>query len=413
MSWQDRLRESIKLVSPDGNIFEPNWIGNSATMEKKIGLFDYPKVKGTLTQDLGVTSPIYPLTLYFEGADNDIESAAFFRALKETGTWEVTHPVLGLLILQPLSFSPNIMPVESGNLTQVDTEWIEPISEDTQISTPELASSITNSSDVLNTTGSEQFVNNVVQDSSAQTFAVKTTAEKVVSFTVTNLKPLYEKVPEINAQIIAITRSIQNTIDQTAINTLSLAGQIQNLIELPILASNDIASRLSSYTGMILDVLGLSPDLPTIENKNVVAVQELTLTAVIVSLAQISSHGTLSTRPKAIEAAENVSDKFIQITDGLDVSQELFINNDIDLQYFSQSSSFPDASIITAEAIAYLLLASFELAIEKRFILEKPRAPIEIAITEGVDVDLFLESNQLKRNDIILLPAGRGVVVYV
>lgn len=420
MSWRDRLKKSIKFVSPEENTFEAQWVNNSISLEKKIGIFNYPKVKGSKIQDLDIKSPIYPLTIFFEGADNDLEAIRFFKACGENGLWSVDHPVLGLLNLQLISVSPDINPIKSGNITQFTSEWIEPIDDSIQTSTPQLASEIENRSDEVNSVGSEQFKNNIIQDTSAQIFAVETTTNKIVDITVTRLKSLYETVPEINAQMTSIIRSIQDTITQTTIDTLSLAGQIQNLIQLPILASNDIATRLSLYGSLILDVLGLSPDLPTKENKNIISVQELTLTAVIVSLSQISSSGILTTRSKAIESAENISDLFIDITNDLDLIQELYINNDIDLQYFSQSASFSDASIIIAISISYLLLASFDLAIEKRFILDRPRSSIEITITEygtlGVDdsnYDLFIESNKLKRNDILLLPSGREVVVYV
>jgi hypothetical protein len=60
------------------------------------------------------------------------------------------------------------------------------------------------------------------------------------------------------------------------------------------------------------------------------------------------------------------------------------------------------------------------LAIERRFTLDRPRAPIEIAITEygglganDFNLDLFIYSNDLHGKDIMLLARGREVVVYV
>lgn len=420
MSWQERLRIKIKLESPTGDIYEAFWRKNPVSMEKKLGIFDYPKVKGSIVQDLDVKSPIYSMTIFFEGADNDIESINFFNSCADNGVWLVTHPVLGLLNLQLVSVTQVVDPTDSGNITAFNLDWIQPITDDNSISFPELIAQIENQSDNANTTGSDQFVQNVVQDTNSQVTAIESTTNSIVEFATTRLKPLYETVPELNAQIISIVRGIQDTITQTTIETLSLVGQIQNLIQLPLLASNDIIGRISIYGNLIIDVLGLSPDIATTENKNVISVQELTLTAILVSLSQITTSGTLNTRSEALQMIDVISDDFINITDGLDEVQQLYINNDIDLQYFSQSNSFPDVSVIIAQAQAYLLLSSFDLYIEKRFILEKPRVPIEIAITEygnlGVDdsnLDLFIQSNKLKNNDILLLPAGREVVVYV
>ena len=121
MSWRDRLRQSIELTSPDGNIFEAAWQGNSRSMDKKLGLFEFPKVKGTKVQDLDIGSARYPLTIFFVGENNDQESDRFFKACRERGVWTVIHPVRGSLNLQLISVTENIQPVESGNVTQFDT----------------------------------------------------------------------------------------------------------------------------------------------------------------------------------------------------------------------------------------------------------------------------------------------------
>lgn len=422
MTWQDRTQGNIKLTSPGGSVFEALWSGNSRGFEKKLGLFEYPKVRGTGIQDLDNAGTRYPLTIFFEGADNDLEGTRFFEAAKEQGLWQVVHPVKGNLSLQLSTINERIDPVESGNITTFETEWIEPLDPDilTALTTPQVADQIRSQSDTVNAVASEQFVANVAQDTVAETSAVESATNSVVDATVDKLKSLYETVPTLNNQITTIVQGIQNTITQTTIDTLSLAGQIQNLIELPVLATNDVAQRLALYGELILDIIGLSPDGVVPEDRNRVAVQELAATAAIVGLAQAASTGTLDTRNQAIESAGIVSDNFTLITDALDATQAAFLENDIDLQYFSQSNSFSDASIITAQAISFLLVASFDLKIEKRFTLDRPRTPIFITIDEygtlgpnDENLDLFLESNELSGNDILTLPAGREVVVYV
>ncbi|MCH7641634.1 hypothetical protein IID22_05565, partial [Patescibacteria group bacterium] len=66
MTVENRLNESIKFISPDGSEFEAKWIGDSRSLTKKVGLFNFPKVKGTKGQDLDVTSDTYTLTIYFD-----------------------------------------------------------------------------------------------------------------------------------------------------------------------------------------------------------------------------------------------------------------------------------------------------------------------------------------------------------
>jgi prophage DNA circulation protein len=121
MSWLDRLRSDIELTSPSGAVFNPLWIGDDISMAKKLGIFEYPKVLGAVVQDMDVGATSYPLSLFFEGPDNDLEAADFFKACKERGPWTVIHPVDGTLILNLVNISKKVRPVESGNLTQVDT----------------------------------------------------------------------------------------------------------------------------------------------------------------------------------------------------------------------------------------------------------------------------------------------------
>ncbi len=422
MTWQDRLKKSIKLTSPDGNVFEILWTGNPRMLSKKLGIFEYPKIRGTVIQDLDVSGTRYPLTLLFEGPDNDIEADRFFRACSENGMWTVEHPVRGTLILHLSTASEAIQPVTSGNLTVIETEWIEALESTVRTgrSTLQIASAISDQAEAVHETSFQQFEQAVKQTSATETLAVKSTVGQVTDGLESNLSILYEDIPELNARMTSTLAGIQNTIDQSTIDVLALAGQMQTLVTLPVMAIRDVRRRLSLYDNLIADIIELNPSGITPEDRNIAAVQELALTACLVAQAEISISGDLDTRNQAIEATETVSDAFMAITDGLDATQEAFISQAIDLQYFSQSASFSDASVIVSLAMTFLLMSAFDLATEKRFILKTSRAPIEIAITEygtlglgDMNFDLLIASNNLKDQDILILPAGQEVVVYV
>jgi len=100
-------------------------------------------------------------------------------------------------------------------------------------------------------------------------------------------------------------------------------------------------------------------------------------------------------------------------------SQELFEDQDIENQHFSQEQSHNETMLLTRQAVDFLLQSSFNLKVERRFKLDRPRAPVEIAIIEyggpgenDANIDLFIESNKLKGNQILLLPALTEVLVY-
>jgi len=162
------------------------------------------------------------------------------------------------------------------------------------------------------------------------------------------------------------------------------------------------------------------PDKILRKNRNIAAVYELYLTATITTACQVATTGQLETRTQAINAAESIAKMFSDITVILDANQEQFENLDLDFQYFSQSQAWQDLSLLVATTTNYLLQASFELAVEKFIVLRRPMTPADITVqeygTHGEDdsnLTLFIDSNKLKGNDILLLPAGREVVVYV
>ena len=420
MTWRDRLRETVKLTSPEGNIFEAKWQGNSRSKDKKLGLFEFPKVKGTKVQDLDIGSTKYPLTIFFDGENNDQESDRFFKACDERGAWNVVHPVRGALDLQLISVTENIQPVESGNVTQFDLEWIEPL-EDSEVSSLfQQRSTIDSQIDEVNSAASDQIDGNILQKTAAQVAAFEATVSSVVSAVEKFLAPIYELQSEVNAQILSVKRGVNSLLAAPVLDVVSIAGQIQTLVQLPALAIADINSRVDAYQNFINAALTFSPETAQTKDRNIVAVQELALTSGLAAISFVSSTGELASRLQAIELIEANAELFKNITDTLDGTQELFKDEIIDGQYFSQSESYSDALLMISQTIAYLLRSAFDLSIEKRFVLEKMRAPIEITISEygdlgenDINFDLFIESNSLKGNEILILPEGREVLVYV
>jgi hypothetical protein len=155
--WRERLRATIQLVSPSGKIFDAKWRNSPRTIDKKVGVFEFPRMPGNLVQDLDINSARYSLTFFFDGPNNDIFAAAFFEALRERGTWIVEHPVHGQLVLQPLSATENNNPTDSGNLTEINSEWIEPIDEFSLVTARELLGKVDAQIAELNGQSAEQF----------------------------------------------------------------------------------------------------------------------------------------------------------------------------------------------------------------------------------------------------------------
>jgi prophage DNA circulation protein len=418
--YRDRLRQNVQLTSPDGNVFNPLWRGDTRTQEKKIGIFNFPNVNGSVVQDLGASSMKYTLTLFFEGANNDIDSNEFMAAIQQKGVWKVIHPVHGLKELQPLSFSPIDDPVSSGNVTQIDTEWIEPIKESTVVSTPELQSSVASQIDTVNDTTADQLNNSTFQDTAAETGEFRDVVGDVVANVEEYLEGISSASAEITAEMEAIKRDLDNVLDVLPLDMIAVAGQIQELIQLPTRAIEDTQARLDTYQNFAEGISLLSPETAGTPSYNRVAVQELAFTAIFSAVADVSSTGKLQSRSEAVQVVEAVLTLFNDATDTLDTTQELFEGQPIDRQYFSQTQSYSDSSKLIALTVAYLLRSLFDLKIEKRFVLDRDRNPVMVTIEEygslgdeDINLDLFLESNKIEDTEHLIMLKGRELVVYV
>ena len=427
MTWIDRLRPEVSLVAPDGQEFFALWRGNARTLEKKIGVFDYPLVDGAYVQDMGAAAVVYPLTIYFEGGDNDQEAERFFVACKQRGAWSVMHPAKGKISLQLISVVEKIAPIESGNITIFETQWMEPLKDSKQASLSQKAHNINSGVDSLNEVSTSQFVKNAKQGTAPERSAIASGASTVASFVTKHLAPLYEVGGELKAQVDSVYRSIDDSASEAELDLTAMAGEIQNLIELPVLSDVDGVTKVAAYIEMLEELANLSQSdedaatlvKPAQEVKNAALVQELSIVSCLGALAQSAVYLDPQSKSIAIENIEKLTSAFSDGVAELDQAQMILSKNTINEQYFSQSESYAELFSLVTLAAEYLLLSSYGLNIERRFTLQQARAPIEIVITEqgglGRDdenFDAFIAANGLKGTDILLLKPGREVVVY-
>ena len=419
--YRDRLRPNITLTSPSGAVFTALWVGNSSPQAKKIGIFDFSGINGSVTQDHATKSAIHPIPLSFSGPDNDLDAIAFMKALSERGVWDVVHPVLGLLRLQPLSFEPNWQPITSGNITTVNTEWIEPLEPAAVASAAELQSGVAAQIEVVNETGVDQLDTSTFQAAAAEIAEFRSAVRDVVANVESHIETIASVSASITAEINSIKRDIDAVLAVVPLDMIAVAGQIQALIQLPARAIQDTQARLDAYKNLADGIsLTLTPETPGTPSYNRVAVQEVALTATFGAVADVASTGTLLSRTEAVEVMEGVLTLFRDATDTLDASQTLFEGQAIDVQYFSQSQSYPDSARLIAQTVAYLLRASFDLKVEKRFVLTAPANPVRIAVREyggpGEDdsnIEFFNDTNKIEDDEFLLMQAGRELVVYV
>lgn len=427
-SWEERLLPTCDLISPSGREFSPSWRGDPRSIEKKLGVFSFPKIKGSVVQDMEVSASEYNLTLYFGGKDSDLASASFFEALRERGVWKISHPQYGGPYgLQLVSATEDIQPISSGGVTVFKTKWLEPIDPATLSTTAEKAGLIKKLRDDLNLAAASQYTNNIIQTASSFTQAIEDTVDVAVFAIQKGTAPLYETTAALNSAVNSVYRGIQDVKTAATIATESISGQIQNLAQVPARAQKSFSEKIDAFSEagagvraqMVLEA-SLPPGTSALAKKNAIATLELAELALVGANADAVRFSTPQTREESLSWLELFSGEFDEFLTSLDLGQSIFDERLADEQFISQAETFAIASQLAAACFDFFLSATPDLKIAKRFTLKKPETPISIVLgaygTLGDDdeiLDEFIATNGLTDLDILLLPAGREVVLYV
>jgi hypothetical protein len=411
MSYIQRLQTGIELTSPEGSTFRAKWIGGERNREKKLGLFTYPDVNGTIAQDLNVNSTKYPISIIFDGADNDLISEKFFKATEEIGTWQVIHPVKGFLELQLISVSEGMKPVEEGNMTIFDLQFMEPADATIIQSVLQLRGGIRGAIRGSNDSALQQFADQVTNVTGKARTAVNNATNKVKNAIDSVLGPIAQINDSLNSAFNQILRDIDTTIEAAILAPAQLAGEFQELVQLPARVAASTAEKFQSYGTLINEVYGLDGD-----TKETFAVKDLILSACIGAIAELSASTDAQTRSEILDQVELVGGYFNGITNQLDNDMDNVITDKIENQYISQETTYPDNLFVSSLATDYLLKSAVNLSVEKTFILKDYELPIMITIREygqdGDALDYFYKTNNIDNEEFILLPPGKQITVY-
>lgn len=414
--WQERLKPSIKLTSPEGTEFEAKWSGDERSLPKKLGIFEIPNAAGDVIQDLGSKSKSYPLAFYFEGPNNDKEATRFLATVEaERGPWAVIHPVLGFITLQPTSLTQVTRPLRSGNVTEISGSWLEPIDPVTLKTAREMAGVIDTQRDEANVSMAQQIADRIQAQTEALRAGIEYSTNTLDKLTDYFLSPLFTTVDAVNTAVNAARQGLTDTLQATELKAYSLAGQVNEIVELPILGDATNEEKLFIYDTMARAYFEELPTSTKTRDLNSALIAELFIGSAIVASCQAVTLGEFQTRAQAYAAAQGLSELFVDATAALDAVQSAFNTQPIDLQYFSNSGAYSSLLKLLGYAIAYLLLIALNLKTEIRFTLDRDTPPIVLCGRLYNDLglyDLFLDSNKLKGKERLMVPRGREIVYY-
>jgi prophage DNA circulation protein len=126
MSYQDKIKNNIRITTGDGKIYEPLSLvtSNTKSFEYNISEFNFPEVAGTKVDRRLHKGTRYPLEFYFQGDDNIDQSEAFELSAKDTRPWVVLHPIYGQFTCHPLSIEFDNSGIVTTKITVTVVETI-------------------------------------------------------------------------------------------------------------------------------------------------------------------------------------------------------------------------------------------------------------------------------------------------
>ena len=433
-NWYDRLKPNLKLKSPKKKKFEAKWREDQMVVEKRVGLYDLPKSVGTIAHDYGTRSKTFSIPFYFDGKDCDLKAMAFSAAIRESGTWEIDHPLYGLYVLQPLKITVITRPIEAGNIIEINSEWIEPIDEKTGKTGRELAGIVDELSVDVNNGIVDRFMKALKTGTNAYDNATKRATKGIQNLSDAIFAPLVAPIDAANALFISTQNALNDIQLATVFQAEQLIGQLQNLLQIPVASSRDLQAREGPFQDFAAAAFALTSKDRTDEESavNELLVCEAALAAVLVARAQIiittelqgidvsgnNRIGVVS-RQDAITAINNLKDTYEATVTVLDALQIIYENKMIDDQYQSFVGTYALMARLIDTTVAYLLSVVYDLSVERIIVLDRPRSPVDLAISEygglGFNdyyLDLLIASNKLTGDDIFIIPATREVKIY-
>jgi len=419
-----RVRDFVKLTSPEGDKFKAKWVGGPRDFSKRVNIISYADINGEVADDYGAGSTRYPIDMIFDGEGYEEEANKFFNACLQQGKWKVIHPTKGFKGLQLLSITEDDDPIRNANGISVKTQWTEFIDPYTLKTWAQMKIEAHESINKFNFKQIEKF-----SDIKKDTFSDRTRLTDMAEGMAKGVDKILGPVADINSHVSqkmqSVQRDLQSMLSTGVIEPLKLASLLQQTIQIPMLATRDLWHRLNACKSLAKDIFtGHTEDWDPLNihkdaDYNSAAMQELALSSVIANFATLAITSDIKTKVDAIALIEEIEDMIASVAEHLDVFQKGLQNALIKDQYFAQEGSYNDMLSMISKAKEFLIDTALNLKIEKKFTLKQDSTVIEQVLQwYGKDnisenTSFFIETNNIMGDELFVIPAGREISIYV
>jgi hypothetical protein len=235
MSWIEKIKTDLTITTGDGKTYTPSWINAKKQIDYQTTEFTFIGVKGSLVSRGEQIGQKIALQVYFQGEDHLDVASAFELSASDNRFWVLSHPLYGLLNVQPISLAVDN---SNYNVSKITIPIVETIIETTPKTPLIVADKVEEDAELLTELTSERFGLSVEPDANDK---------RVMAQVVDSLK----KNTEVEIIDDAAGQTFSNKyntakadiLDATENPSISMAS-IQSVVMEPALLQQDIASRL-------------------------------------------------------------------------------------------------------------------------------------------------------------------------
>ena len=424
MSIDTRLLYKGAYTSPSGARSEWDYVDVSHSTDLRTAAFDFTGVNGTYVQTNGHSGREFPLVCIFNGDDHDEDAKALVDAITEGGHGRLEHPLYGThTVAATGSVEQNNPLVTEANQSTVKVVFVVTLG--TAYPAPEVNSGLLliDGLDIYIEQASVEFAESVDVSTTVAKEGVKTFVRQQLVTTRSALTESAGASSSTSRAFVDAIDTLSGGLDALVSTPDALAEAVINTILIPARAAGDVGVQLLGLFGLALSARSLPGVTPSdyVPGGGAIPSAQLTTAsnafhvARLFSMAAVSggtlaaTQATYRARPAAVSASTGLLDAF----DALVTWQDNGLNT---LDAVDTGAAYQGLQSLVTLSAGYLVQRSFDLSVERRVTLTRPRTIIDLAaeLYGQIDerLDQLIDDNDLTGSEILQLPAGAVVVYY-
>jgi prophage DNA circulation protein len=393
----------------------------SRETDKRTTAFQFPGVEGSYVQDNLFSARRYPLRCYFAGPSHDLAATAFELALLERGPGRLEHPFYGSFDAIPFGTITRRDDLKSGaNQSVIEVTFWATLLALYPSGQASPRNELLAALDAYDAAGADDYVEQTDLATAAARASTSTQTRSLLRIASDALGAIAGAVTAVDRQFRDAQSALNYGIDVLVGQPLQLAQQVVNLVKAPALATIGVEMRLAGYRDFAERIYAQATTTSTgtsaalagarLRLRNGFATSTLFASASVAGSIRSALETTYAAKPGALTAADEVLAQF----DALIAWHDSGLAS---LGAIDNGGAQQALRHAAARAAAYLIEASFDLAVERIIVLDRPRSVIDLCaeLYGSVDdrLDYLITTNDLSGSEILELPRGASIAYYV